>query len=101
MEVTLSEWGEVISVNGNACKRGAAYADDECTHPRRTVTSTVKCESGVPLPVKTFGTVPKELVFEVMSEINRVTAKREAKIGDIIIKNVAGTGVDVVATADA
>ncbi len=100
MEVTLSEGGEVISVKGNACKRGASYAVDECTHPRRTVTSTVRCESGVPLPVKTSGTVPKEKIFEVMAEINRVEAKRGTRIGDVIIKNAAATGIDVVATAD-
>ncbi len=99
MEVTLSESGEVLSVSGNACKRGASYANDECTHPRRTVTSTVKCESGVPLPVKTSGTVPKELIFAVMAEINFAKAKKGTKIGDVIIKNVANTGVDVVATA--
>ncbi len=101
MDILLSDKGEVLSVSGNACKRGASYASDECTHPRRTVTSTVRCESGLPLPVKTLGSVPKELIFEVMAEINRAVAKRDTKIGDIIIKNVAGTGIDVAATANA
>ncbi len=100
MEVTLSDKGEVLSVSGNACKRGASYAADECTHPRRTVTSTVRCESGTPLPVKTSATVPKELIFAVMAEINCAEAKAGTKIGDIIIKNVANTGADVVATAN-
>ncbi len=100
MEVLLSDKGEVLSVSGNACKRGASYANDECTHPRRTVTSTVRCDSGMPLPVKTSGSVPKELIFEVMSEINRAKAPLGTRIGDVVIKNVAGTGTDVVATAD-
>ena len=100
MEVTLGDGGEVISVSGNACKRGAAYANDECTHPRRTVTSTVRLEDGSPLAVKTSSTVPKEKVFEVMAEINRAVAKRGTKIGDVIIEDVCGTGVSVVATAN-
>ena len=100
MEVALTDGGEVISVTGNACKRGAVYANDECTHPRRTVTSTVRLESGKPLAVKTSSTVPKELVFEVMAEINAARAKDGTKIGDVIIKDVCGTGVDVIATAN-
>ena len=86
MEVTLGDGGEVISVSGNACKRGSVYANDECTHPRRTVTSTVRLEDGAPLAVKTSSTVPKEKIFEVMAEINRAVAKRGTKIGDVIIE---------------
>ena len=100
MEVALGDNGEVISVSGNACKRGEVYAKDECTHPRRTVTSTVRLENGTPLAVKTSSAVPKEKIFEVMAEINRAVAKRGTKIGDVIIKDVAGTGVSVVATAN-
>ena len=100
MEVSLGDSGEVLAVSGNACKRGEAYANDECTHPRRTVTSTVRLEDGRPLPVKTSTTVPKELVFEVMKEINRATAKNGTHIGDIIIKNVCNCGADVIATAN-
>ena len=40
------EDGKVISVGGNACRRGLSYAESECTHPVRTVTSTMACEDG-------------------------------------------------------
>ena len=100
MEVSLGDSGEVLEVTGNACVRGEAYANDECTHPRRTVTSTVMLEDGRPLPVKTSISVPKELVFEVMKEINRATAKCGTRTGDIIIKNVCNCGADVIATAN-
>ncbi len=100
MEIFLGEGGEVVSVTGNACKRGEVYANDECTHPRRTVTSTVMLEDGSPLAVKTSSTVPKEKIFDVMAEINRAVAKRGTKIGDVIIEDVCGTGVSVVATAN-
>ena len=98
--VTFDESGKISSIEGNACKRGITYAENECTHPVRTVTSTVKCESGRIISFKTAGTVPKEKVFEVMREINTVRAADEAKIGDVIIENVLGLGVDVVATSN-
>ena len=92
--------GKVVSVSGNACKRGVTYAENECTHPVRTVTSTVKCEDGGIVAVKTETTVPKERVFDVMTEINRTRAENNVKIGDVIIDDVCGLGVRVVATSN-
>lgn len=91
---------KVVSVSGNICKRGLAYAEAECTHPERTVTTTVRCASGKVVSVKTGAPVPKAKVFEVMAEINRTVAEDGIKIGDVIIENVAGTGVSVVATSN-
>ncbi len=100
LTVHFDEAGNPISVEGNACKRGVVYAEKECTHPERTVTTTVRTESGAVVAVKTASTVPKEKVFEVMAEINKACAKMPVSIGDVIIENVAETGVKVVATAD-
>ena len=91
---------KVIGVSGNICKRGLGYAEAECTHPERTVTTTVRCASGKVVSVKTSAPVPKGKVFEVMAEINRTVAENGIKIGDVIIANVAGTGVSVVATSN-
>ncbi len=91
---------KVVSVAGNICKRGSVYAEAECTNPVRTVTTTVRCASGKVVSVKTSAPVPKALVFEVMKEINRTTAPDGVKIGDVIIKNVAGTDADVLATSN-
>ena len=101
MRVELDDSGAPVSVSGNACPRGKVYAETECTHPMRTVTSTVLCENGAIISVKTAAPVPKELVFAVMAEINKSRAKSDAKIGDVICENVAGTGVSVVATSNA
>ena len=100
LTVQFDEAGKITSVEGNACKRGAVYAEKECTHPERTVTSTVRTESGSVIAVKTATTVPKEKVFAVMEEINAARAKDTARIGDVIIENVAGTGVCVIATSE-
>ena len=100
LKVELSDEGKVLSVTGNACKRGVIYAEAECTHPMRTVTSTVRCEDGVVVACKTSGTVPKERVFDVMKAINGVSANNDLQIGDVIIKNVLDLGVNVVATSN-
>lgn len=94
------EDGKITSLTGNICKRGAVYAQDECTHPKRVVTSTVRCKSGKVVAVKTLGSVPKEKMFEVMKEINSTVAQDNLSVGDVIIENVADTGVAVVATAN-
>lgn len=99
MTVTLED-GKVINVEGNFCKRGVTYANDECTNPKRTVTSTVRCLDGSIVSVKTESTIPKEKMFEVMEEINAVRPEGSLKIGDVVIKNVCGTGVNVVATSN-
>ena len=100
LTVTLDESGKPTSVSGNACGRGVVYAEKECTHPERTVTSTVRTSCGAVVAVKTKETVPKEKVFAVMEEINKARAKCPVKVGDVVIENVAGTGVSVVATAE-
>ena len=92
--------GKVSEVFGNLCARGKNYAVTECTAPKRTVTSTVRCEDGAVLAVKTSSPIPKEDVFRVMDEINSVKAPCKVHIGDVIISNVCGTGADVVATAE-
>ena len=100
LTVSFDNDGKISEIVGNACKRGITYAENECTHPMRTVTSTVKCEDGSIVSVKTSDTVPKEMVFEVMREINRTRASFDVKIGDTVIENVCSLGVDVIATSN-
>ena len=94
------ENGEVKSVSGNTCPRGKQYAIDECIHPMRTITSTARTENGEVIPVKTDRTVPKEMMFDCMKEINRAVVKLPAKIGDVVVENILGTGANVVVTAN-
>ena len=91
----------VISVTGNTCKRGEAYAGAECTAPMRTLTTTAAVEGGGVVPVKTDRTVPKELLFECMREINAVRVPADAKAGELVIENILGTGANVVITRNA
>ena len=94
------ENGAVISVSGNTCKRGDQYARTEITNPVRSLTTSVKVEGGVHpvVPVKSAGPVPKDKMFDCMKEINAVTINAPVKIGDVVIENILGLGVDIVAT---
>ena len=97
IEVTLDN-GSVTDVTGNTCSRGAKYAKDECTNPTRVVTSTVMSTCGTPVSVKTAQPIPKGKIFECISTMNSVRISLPVKIGDVAVKDVAGTGVDVVVT---
>ena len=101
--VTLDDNNEVVSVTGNTCKRGDSYARQECTHPERMLTSTVKVTgSRLPVvPVKSAKPVPKELLLDCMQVINRVTVQAPVHIGDVVLANILNTGVDIVATNNA
>ena len=85
-------------VEGNTCKRGAKYGVEEVTNPRRVITTTVKLNGGYLnlLPVKTNDSVPKELMFDIMKLLDRVEVNAPVSVGDVIVKDVLGTGVDVV-----
>ncbi len=94
------ENNEVVSVNGNTCKRGDAYARTEITNPVRSLTTSVKVCGGVHpvVPVKSSGPIPKGKMFECMEAINSACIKAPVKIGDVVIENILGLGVDIVAT---
>ncbi len=97
MEVDFSK-DKINSIKGNTCKRGAEYCKNEITNPLRTVTTTVRCENGDMLPVKTDRPIPKDKIFEVMKIINNSIAYFPISVGDVIIEDVFGS--NVVATAD-
>lgn len=99
LTVTL-ENNEVTAVSGNTCPRGDAYARKEVTNPTRIVTSSVKVEGGV-LPVvsvKTQTDIPKSMIFDCTNALKNVVVKAPVHIGDVLLSDVAGTGVAIVAT---
>ena len=101
LTVTI-ENDEVTAVSGNTCPRGDSYARKEVTNPTRIVTSTVRVENGVAPMVscKTASDIPKEKIFAVTDALRDVLAPAPIAIGDILLSNVADTGVDVIATKD-
>ena len=100
LKVETDGSGQVVSVTGNTCRRGEEYGRREVTAPMRTVTSTVKVAGGVPpvISVRTRTDIPKEKIFAVMEEIRRASTRTPIAIGDVIVENIADTGVDLIAT---
>lgn len=92
---------KVLSVSGNICKRGKAYAENECTNPMRTVTTTAKTSDGGVVAVKTETAIPKEKVFECMNMINATVVSLPVKVGDVIIEDVFGSRVVATQNKDA
>lgn len=90
----------VICVSGNTCRRGEIYARKEVTNPTRIVTSTVKVVNGTSgtVSVKTKEDIPKEKIFACVQALRGIEVQAPVHIGDVILENVAGTGVDIVAT---
>ena len=89
-----------LNVTGNTCPRGAAYGKQEATDPRRYLTSTVRLESKYyrRLPVISSGDLPKGKVTDVVKYLDTVTVKAPVKVKDVVVKNVLGLGVDILAT---
>ena len=92
------EGKKVLSVEGYTCKRGLSYAEAECIAPMRTLTTTAAVVGGGVVPVKTDRTIPKELLFACMEAVNAIRVPADAKLGDVVIENVLGTGANVITT---
>ena len=91
--VVKMEDGKVVSVTGNTCPRGETYARKEVTAPTRIVTTTVRVADGkVP--------ISKDKIFDCIAALRGVTIKAPVHIGDIVLENVAGTGVNIVAAGN-
>ena len=101
LEIIETEKGGWL-IEGNQCKRGITYAQKELTAPTRTLTTTVKVQNNPlrRLPVKSSDGLPKEKLFEAMELINQIIVESPLQVGDIIIKNILNTGIDIVSTRD-
>ena len=99
--LTAQKTADDISVKGNSCPRGAAFAKEELTCPMRTLTTTVRTAKGdlARLPVRTDGEIPKTRLAEAMKELNQIVVRPPVRCGSVIYQNLLGVGVDVIATA--
>ena len=98
MNVALKD-GAVLSVTGNTCPRGEAYARQECTDPRRIITAVIPVSGcHMPLSVKTRTPVPKGKIADCMAALSRVRLSAPVKAGAVVLADVCGTGCDFIAT---
>lgn len=97
------EGGEIKDITGNTCPRGADYVTRELTDPRRIVTSLVRVKGGE-LPVvsvKTAADIPKDKIGDCIRALKEIELTAPVCMGDVVLTDVCGTGVDIVATANA
>ena len=99
MTVTIED-GAVTGVTGNTCPRGPKYAHDEVVAPKRMLTSTVRVNGGLlPLvPVVSKTTLPKERILDCAAVLRQVIVKAPVSEGQVIVENILGLGVDIVAS---
>jgi len=93
---------EIVEVRGFSCKRGKTFAHQEFTDPRRSVSTTVGIDGGrwARLPVKTAEPIPKPKVQALCDALHEVRMRAPVKMGDVVMKDALGTGIDIVATRD-
>lgn len=101
MTVTVED-GKVTDVKGNTCPRGVKYANDEITAPKRMLTSTVSIEGGLLplLPVVSASVLPKERILDCAAYLRSITVQAPVKTGDVVVKDILGLGVDIIASRD-
>lgn len=99
LELTIID-GEICEITGNSCKHGEDYARQEYTAPRRMVSTTIACNSGLwpRLPVKTVEAVPKNRVVAVAQALHKLKIDAPVQMGQVILDDVAETGIAVIAT---
>ncbi|WP_195938274.1 DUF1667 domain-containing protein [Romboutsia sp. 1001713B170131_170501_G6] len=96
--LVVTKTNDGYKVEGNTCKRGEKYGVEELTNPKRVITTTVRLENSYLnlLPVKTKESIPKDMMFDVMKELDTIKVSAPINVGDVIVKNILDTGVDVV-----
>ena len=103
LEVEQDGDGDIAEVRGWSCKKGERYGRQEHTDPRRMVTTTVRLAEGgwARLPVKTSDAVPKDRVRDICAFLRTVAVSAPVSLGETVVSDVLGCGVDIVATRDA
>lgn len=99
LDISLED-NKIVKVEGNSCKKGLDYAQVEITDPRRILTTTVRIKnsSHLLLPVRSRAPLPKNTLQEVAEIIRCHKVTSPIKQGDVIIKNILNTGVDIVSS---
>ncbi len=88
-----------IAVSGNRCPRGDAYARQEILNPCRVVTAVVSTDSSVfpCLAVRTDAALPKNLIAGLLDRLYAMRVVLPVAMGDVVIRNFAGSGINVIA----
>jgi CxxC motif-containing protein len=102
LEATFEKGREIQlkAIDGELCKKGLKWAEQELINPMRTITSSILVGGGeLPLvSVRTDSPIPLADIFEVMKVIKSARVEAPVKIGETLIKNPAGIRCNIIAT---
>lgn len=100
-EMVINEDGR-IEFSGYYCKRGEKYAENEYKNPKRMLSTTVKVNNAAikRLPVVSKEEISKNKLIECIEFLHTQTFNAPIKEGDILIDNILGTSVSIVAAMD-
>ena len=89
-----------IQVTGNQCARGLDYGVKEYSHPERMLITTMQIQGAkLPvIPVRSRTTLPKELLLTAVKIISEQVCYAPIKMGDVLVENIADSGIDVIAS---
>jgi len=102
VSLAIGDDGKLAAITGCKCKAGKKYVVEEYKNPVRVLTGTIVTQdSAWPLlPVRTAAPIPKAKLLPGMRVLAKTRIKPPVKIGDVVISNLLGTRVSVVATSD-
>ena len=100
--LTITGTPDALEIGGNKCQKGNTYAYEEITNPVRIVCTTAKITGGIHkvIPVKTDKAISEKHKLEVVKAVNNIKLTSPVKMGDIIISDIFGTGINIVAERD-
>ncbi len=91
---------ETFEVTGNSCPRGAQFGAQEITDPQRLLTTTAKIVGAIhqQIPVRSTNSISIAKLDDCLAQIKTLNLQAPIKVGDILIADICGTGVDIVAS---
>lgn len=91
-------YAEDGGVSGARCPRGVAYAKQERTDPRRTLTLTMRTRNGKLVPVRTCSPIPKDRIMEAVQRLKAIDLPaRDYRCGERVLDDLMGSAVIVTA----
>lgn len=91
---------ETYEVMGQGCRRGLQFGAQEIINPMRMLTTTAKISNALhkQIPVRSTGPIAFDKIFECTKEIKKLNVQAPVKVGQVLIKNILNTGIDVIAS---
>jgi CxxC motif-containing protein len=101
IEVTTD--GNTLVRAKGGCKRGHEFVERELHDPRRMVATTVRMKGALHplLPVYSSAAFPKPKIPELLIELRKIELEAPIRMGQVVLKDALGSGVDILASRTA